>query len=169
MRQLILFMLFLCITACSFHLRGSVPLAPPLHHVYIKTKDPYGQLTRNLRDYLKISHIYIAESPSDATTILDILDERESERLLSVSGTQLTRQYSLILTVIFQVTNRQGKVLVPPLVASEARTLTVAVNQILGSNNEADMLYQQMRQAIVYDMMNKLSSQHTTSLLMDKP
>src|SRR3990167_9659458 len=98
MRRILLGITLLCLllTGCGFHLRGSMPLSPPLHNLYLKTKDPYGPLARNLRDYFKYSHVPLASSPETASAVLDILNVTESQELLNVSGTQLTRQYNLV-------------------------------------------------------------------------
>ena len=99
---------------CGFHLRGQEPLAPPLKKIYLQTDDPYGQLARNLRQYLKYSGAELTDSPKTAETVLVILREYNTEQLLSIGGTQQTRQYNITLTVNFEVTDPQGRTLVPP-------------------------------------------------------
>lgn len=164
---LIFFSLFVCLTlsSCGFHLRGPVPLAPPLKQLYLKTEDPYGQLTRNIKQYLKLSGVYLANTPQEAETVLVILREFNSEQLLSIGGTQQTRQYNITLTVNFEVTTPDGKILVSPQSCSETRALTIQSNQILGGSNEENNLYQQMRRAIVYDIMSRLSSKEVSTLV----
>lgn len=157
-----------CLTSCGFQLRGSTPLSPALQELYIKTADPYGELTRYLREYLRMSGVHLAATPQEATTLLVILNEQQSQQLLSVSGTQQTRQYNLFLVVTFMVTDPKGVVLVPPQAVSEVRTLTTVSDQILGGSNEQTTLYQQMRQAIVYDIMNRLGSRDVSFLLMER-
>lgn len=162
-------MCLISLTACGFQLRGTIPLAPPLQNIYLKTSDPYGQLSKNLRQYLKMSGIHLADSPANAKTILAILKEDQTQQLVSVGGTQQTRQYNLILNVTFQVTDPQNNTLVGPQTVSETRTLTLQSNQILAGSNEAENLYQQMRRAIIFDIMNYLSSEQTTNKLQPTP
>lgn len=169
MKKLFLIFLILCISSCGFKPRGSMPLAPPLYHLYLETPDPYGQLTRNLRQFLKMSGVLLAESPQEATSILTILSENTNNQLLGINGTQQTRQYNLILTVTFQVSNTNNRVLVTPQTITETRALTITNDQILASNNEAMSLYNQMRQVIVYDMMSRLSSEDITAQLTAEP
>jgi LPS-assembly lipoprotein len=165
MRQFFFFLTLLCLTSCGFHLRGNVSLAPPLHKLYIQTNDPYGQLTRYLQQYFKTSDVELVSTPEAASTILSILSETETRNLMSIDITQLTRQYNLILTVSYEITTPQGKTLVPRQTVSETRTIPIKSNQILAGSNEETTLYEQMRQAIVYDIVNQLSSNITTSLL----
>lgn len=158
----------LALSSCGFQLRGSQPLNPSFQEIYIKTADPYGQLTRNLREYLKMSGAHVTDSPQDANTILDILSEAKNQVLLSVSSTQQTRQYNLMLIVSFEITNAKGVVLVPPQTLTESRTFTTVSDQILGGTNEQNTLYLQMQQAIVYDIMNRLESRDIATMLAIK-
>lgn len=166
MRHVLWCVMLLLLSGCGFQLRGSTPLSPPLQQVYIKTADPYGQLARNLRDYLQASGANITDTPQQATTVLEILSDDETQQLLSVSGTQQTRQYNLILSVKFAVANAKGTIVVPEQVLTETRAFTTTSDQILGGTNEQSTLYQQMRQAIVYDIMNRLNSREITTILM---
>ena len=50
---------------------------------------------------------------------------------------------------------------------TETRALTIQADQILASSNEANNLYQQMRQAIVYDIMSRIASHDVTALITD--
>jgi len=169
MRAIIFVILIFSLTSCGFHPRGKIPLAEPLHYLYLKTPDPYGQLTRNLRVFLKISGVHVTASPQAADSILSILSESTQEQLIGINGTQDTRQYNLILTVIYTVLNKNQQVIVFPQTATETRTLTIKAGQMLAGSSEAKMLYQQMRQAIVYDILNRLSSKDVTKMLLAKP
>jgi LPS-assembly lipoprotein len=165
LRPILLFISFLCLAGCGFHLRGEVNLAPSLHNLYIKTADPYGQLAKNLRQYFKQSGINVTDNAKEAITIFDILSEQESQQTLSISGTQLTRQYNLALTVIFQVSDQSGKTIIPPQIVTESRAITIQANQILAGSNELTNLYQQMRRAIVFKIINRLASRDITARL----
>jgi LPS-assembly lipoprotein len=145
-------------SACGFHFQGEKQLAAPLHRLYLQALDPYGQLARSLKQYLKMSHVHLVSSPREASTILVIMSDETSQELLSVSGTQQTRQYTLKVTVTFEVTDPSGLTLVPPQTLSESRTITIQSNQVLGSSNEANLFYQQMRRTLAYNILNRLAS-----------
>ena len=169
LRSIVALFLFICLTACGFKLRGELPLAPPLHNLYLQTADPYGELARNLKLYLKSSGVHLTDTANTASTVFVIQKEETSQQLLSVGGTQQTRQYNLILAVTFEITTPQGVVLVPSQLLSQSRTIPIQSNQILGGSNEANNLYSQMRQSIVYDIMSRIASQDVTKLVMKKP
>jgi len=166
---LLCFVILISLSSCGFRPRGQTPLPPSLYHLYLQTPDPYGPLAHNIQQYLKSSGVHLADSPQHADSVLVILTENKYEQLLSVGGTQQTRQYNLILTVTFQITTPDGRALIPPQASSETRTIPIQANQVLGGSNEANNLYRQMRQAIVYDIMNRLASQNIATQLMKKP
>jgi LPS-assembly lipoprotein len=160
------FLLTALLTGCGFHPRGNMQLAPPLKNLYLESHEPYSELSRNIKEYLKNSHVTLAASPSDAPSILEIIQESNSQQLLSVGGTQQTRQYNLNLSVTFQVTTPKGLVLIPAQTVTESQPLTLQADQILGGSNEQNTLYRQMRRAIVYTIMTRLSSQAATTKIM---
>lgn len=165
--RLLLFILSCSLlSSCYLHFQGQKNLAPPLHKLYVQTPDPYGLLERNLKQLLKASHVTLTATPQEATTILNVLQDTNSSHLLSVSGTQQTRQYSLVVTVLFEVTDNKGAVLVPAQPLSESRTITEQSNQILGSSNEANLFYQQMRRSLAHAIINRLASKQVTNLLV---
>lgn len=148
---------------CGFHLRGEMPLAPPLHSLYIQSVDPYGVLTRNLEQSLKMSHVQLTESADKAKTVLVILRDDTSQALLSVGATQQTRQYKLTAVVTFEVTDASGRIIIPPQELADSRVITVQSNQILGSSNEANLYFQQMQRGLATAIMYRLSSHQITS------
>jgi LPS-assembly lipoprotein len=154
--------LTMLITACGFHLQGEAKLAPQLNRMYLQTSDPYGHLARSLQQYLKLSHVQLVASPAQASTILSILHDDTSQELLSVSGTQQTRQYTLKVTVVFEITTPKGQTILGPQTLTESRTITIQANQILGSTNEATLFYQQMRRTLAYAIMNRIASREVT-------
>jgi LPS-assembly lipoprotein len=160
--------IFFIMSGCGFHPRTSPTLALPLQKLYLQIADPYGDLARNIRLYLKMSGVHITDKPDEATSILDIMSETTSQQLLNMSGTQATRQYNLILTVSYQVTDSHGNIVVSPQIVTETRPLTINASQMLSGSNQTVSLYHQMRQAIVYDIMSRLASREMTVLLKHK-
>lgn len=147
---------------CGFHLRGEMPLAEPLHSVYVQSVDPYGVLTRNLEQSLKMSHVALAASPNQAKTIIVISRDETSQALLSVGATQQTRQYKLTAVVDFAVTDASGQQIISPQQLADSRVITVQSNQILGSSNEANLYFQQMQRGLASAIMYRLSSREIT-------
>ncbi|SRR5579883_159975 len=164
---LLIFLSTLLLTACGYHLQGQTQLAPPLQRMYLQAPDPYGTLAHSLQQALKLSHVQLVSSPQEATTLLVITRDTPSEKLQSVNGTQQTRQYELSVTVNFEIQDVHGRTLLGNQSLSESRTLTIQSNQILGSSNEATLLYQQMRRALAFAIMNRIASKEVTKIVTD--
>jgi LPS-assembly lipoprotein len=156
------FVLAFILCACGFQLQGKTRLAGPLHRVYIQASDKYGHLVRYLEQYLKMSDAIVVNTPAEASTIFSIMKDEATQELISVSSTQQTRQYNLKVTVIFQITDNKGRILVSPQTISENRVITVQASQILGSDNQTNMIYQQMRRMIAYAIMVRIASNQVT-------
>lgn len=161
----ILLCLSLLLTSCGFRLQGEKHLAPQLHRLYLKTPDPYGQLARSLQQYFKLSGVQVVSSPTEATAILVIMKDDPSQLLLSVSGTQQTRQYTLTVTAVFEITDTRGMIMVGPQTLTESRTITIQSNQVLGSSNEANLFYQQIRRSLAYTILNRIASREITQMV----
>ena len=157
----------LLLASCGFHLQGEMPLAPPLKRLYLQTPDPYGYLSKSLKQYLKMSHVTLVDNPDKADSILAITNDYASQVFLSVSGTQQTRQYNLVVTVVFEITDNKGRVIVPPQTLAETKPVTIQSNQVLGSSNEVTLYYQQMRRTLAYAIMNRIASKEITRLIVD--
>jgi LPS-assembly lipoprotein len=153
------------LSACGFHLRGEMPLAQPLHSMYIQSIDPYGTLVKELEQSLKMSGVKLTMNASEAETILVILHDDTGQDLLSVGGTQQTRQYRLRVNVMFEVNDAHGRNIVPPQGLVESRVITVQSNQILGSSNEANLYFMQMRRTLASAIMHRISSHDITSMV----
>jgi len=147
------------LTGCGFHLQGQAQLPPQLHRLYFKTSDPYGYLSRTLKESFKLSNVILVNSPDEAQTVFEILSDTTTQNFVTVGGSQQTRQYNLIVNVVYQVTDPKGRVLLGPETLSETRSLVLQSNQVLGASNEATSYYQQMRRSIAYSIMNRLASQ----------
>lgn len=168
MKKVTLFFYFAAcffLTSCGFHLQGNLVLAPPMHRLYIQSPDPYSYLIRKIDEYLRISKVLRVSSPDQADVILTIISDDATQELLTVNGTNQTRQYNLQVIVTFMLSKADGAIILGPQTLSETRPLTVQANQILGSNNEANLFYQQMRRTIAYGIMNRISSREVTNLV----
>lgn len=153
--------------SCGFHLQGQVLLAPPLHRLYLQTPDPYGQLSRNLQQNLKLSGVTLVPTQAEADTTLTILQDNTSQTLLGVNGTQQTRQFLLSVIVSFQISDAKGLIILPPQILREDRVITVQSNLILGSSNEANLYYSQMRRTLAFAITNRLASREVTKKIID--
>ena len=154
------------LSGCGFHLQGKTHLAPPFKRIYLQTNNPYGYLARYLRESLKLSNVELASSPCDATIILIIQRDENLQQLITVNSTTQTRQYNLQVLVAFALLDKHGYVLLPTQQLSESRVMTIQSNQILGSSNESNLYFQQMRRTLANAIMNRIGSREVSNLVM---
>lgn len=151
------------LVSCGFQPRGEQPLAKDLHTMHLRTSDPYGVLAKNLRQSLKMSHVHLVSSAAKAQAVLWILRDSTSQEFLGVSGTQQIRQYKLIATVVFQLTDKHGNPIIAPQTLQDTRNITVQSNQILGSSNEANLYFKQMQRGLASAIMYRIASVEITN------
>jgi LPS-assembly lipoprotein len=168
MRQLFMLLLLVCLTGCGFRLRGSgsiSPLSPKLKKIYIHSTTPYSALQKELKSYLTSMGAMIMPNKKSASVTLDLISEQKTQSLLSVSGSQNTREYQLKYTVAFQLIYPNGNVIVPPQSAVQLRTITIESSQLLGNTAEMQTLYQEMQHDVIAGMIDRLSSNNVRHLL----
>jgi LPS-assembly lipoprotein len=164
-RFIFIISLFALLSACGFHLQGQKEFPAALQSIYIQTPDRYSYLVHVLKQYFKMSHVKVVDTIDEARSIMVILRDDTAQQLLGVSGTQQTRQYNLKVYVTFEITDRNGRVLLPAQAFDDSRTITIQSNQILGTSNEALLYYQQIRRSLVTKIMDKLSSKEVSEQL----
>lgn len=167
MKKFSIFLTFFLV-ACGFHLRGNVPLPKELSPMYIDTKTPYDPLVQAIEETLTASHITLTDSPKAANTSLRIIDIQSIENLVSVSASTNTRQYSLTKVLYLELTGKKGKIIIPESALRSSNPLTVDSNQVLNASSQKQILTDEMQQALVQQLMMKLSSRDTKKELMSQ-
>lgn len=159
MNRFLFIILILVLNSCSFQPRGHTQLSPYLHKLYLTSNNPNSQFYRYLRESLQMSGIQLNEKASDSNLVLTILNETLHQQLLSIGTNNQTRQYNVSLTISYSLSTHKGINILGPEQLTETRSVTIQSNQILGDNNEVSALYQQMRLAIAFDLIDRLASE----------
>lgn len=89
---------------CGFHLRGVTQLPAELQTIIVDSSDPYGPLTRLIKDELHNSGITISdEASSTKIPSLRIIGIQESQNTASIYRDGITAEYQLVMTVDAQL------------------------------------------------------------------
>jgi len=147
------------LTACGFKLRGDVELPPILQETYIESENPFTGMARALRVELEASGARIVESGEQATAVLKIVNEKSENRILSVGSTGKASEYELFDEVTFQLTDRNGKVLVKQQKLRIIRDLVFDENQLLGKVSESEQLHAQMRRSLARQIFTRINTE----------
>lgn len=146
------------LSACGFHLRGMMDMPPWLNQVHIIVENANHDLLTQLSEQLRAYHIQIAAEPTAAHYWLIIEQDNLQQRLASISSSTTPRQYQLSYKVRFKLQRAHGEELLPPTTVTVIRQLTINSNRILGSNDEATKIAQEMRHDAAIQIMNRLGA-----------
>jgi len=147
----------MALTGCGFHLRGSVDVPTWLNQVAVINENAHRDLKPLLIEALTSYHISVDPSPKKANYILIIENDSIKEQMTSVSSTTTSRQYQLIYQVFFKLITASGVEIIPHAQVTVIRQLTVNYNQILGSNQEGELLKSEMRNDAVTQILFRIS------------
>ncbi|HHI93518.1 MAG TPA: hypothetical protein ENK04_08410 [Gammaproteobacteria bacterium] len=157
MRYLLLFTL-LSLTACGFHLRGSVQLPPALAEMALRDASPATDILPELRRALKNENIRLSET---APLVLQLKAEQYGKRVLSVDSSGRAQEYGLSYTVRFllkkeAIQGEDGAVWLTEQAVTESRDLRFDANAVLGTASEEGLLKAEMRRDAVLQILRRL-------------
>ena len=146
----------LLLSGCGFRLRG--PQALDFATVHINTPAE-TELGAQLRRLIATSGTTTAiENAEQADARLQILSNNRGREILSLTGAGKVREYQLTQTLRFQLLDKTGTPLIPPTNLSARREYTFDDSQVLGKEQEENLLYRDMQADLVQQMMRRLAA-----------
>ncbi len=168
MRYLLTFTLLLSLSACGFHLRGSVQLPPELTEMALRDANPATDILPELRRALKNKNIHINET---APLVLQLKAEQYGKRVLSVDSSGRAQEYGLSYTVRFLLKRKamqdeNDTMWLTEQTVTESRDLRFDANAVLGVASEEALLKTEMRRDAVVQILRRLQKAkiHTPTL-----
>lgn len=155
MKNLVL-ILALLLASCGFHLRGEAPM--PFGQVAI-TPEKSG-LGLALKRALQTGGRVEVVAAGPRVYRLEILKELIDRVILSLDAAGQVREYQLQYKVAFRLKNPEGDVVIPMSELKLSRIMSYDNTQILAKTSEADLLYRNMRDDAVNQIMRRLSAYH---------
>lgn len=153
MRQLFTLLLLISLTACGFHLRGSVQLPPALAAINVQDAKPATDIAPTLRNALKNAGTQISDS---ASMVLQLKAEQYGKRVLSVDSSGRAQEYGLSYTVRFSLKGDKGAVWLAEESVTQTRDLRFDANAVLGTGSEESQLKAEMRRDAVSQILRRL-------------
>ena len=149
--------LVLSLSGCGFHLQGRSALPPQFKLSYVDAHDRQSDFVQGLRNALLVSGVELTEDTKAATATVHVLDDKHTQRILSVSPDNLPREYELTYTVRFSVTAGDKELLSPQEVET-TREYSFVVSELLAKENEEAILQAALAHDLVDAVMRRLSS-----------
>ncbi len=148
MKNALLAIVLIMLTACGFHPRGSFVLPEQIRAMTVSIVDPNSPLGDGLRTSLRRSGVDVVDTASadnTDTAALKVLAETWALRPLSVDALVAVREYETRYTVQFEVNAADGKKLLEPQTIELSRDYVYDVNESFGNPGEQEIIQEELR------------------------
>lgn len=141
------------LTACGFHLRQPSPIAFKTIHIKGTTL-----INKALKKALLEQGVKVVTEPEDAELQLELLKEENEQRILSLSGTGVVREYELYYRVQYRTKMAGEAIWTLPLIMEGRRDYTYNDANLLAKQSEQKLLTESMQTDVLNGIMRRLSA-----------
>ena len=154
----LLVVLSVLIQSCGFKLRGNVMVDPRFYPIYIQVESNVIELVEPLKIALERQNVILVDSPSQARTIIRLVTEQFTRRVLTVSNQGKVQEYALNYYVDFDVMGDSGKVLLEITRLEIERDLRFDDSEVLAKSTEEATIHQHMLEDSVQQLLRRMQS-----------
>lgn len=151
MKKTGILLLCLLLTACGYHLRGSISMPESLKNLYIFNAS--SALQSQLGEVIKSSKGHLAGSPGEAGLVIKILNEEMKTRVLSIGSTGKSNESELNYFLQFQFYDNQENQIMEEQRIEIAREYFNDQTAVLAKSNEEEMLRKEIYKQAVRMLM----------------
>lgn len=105
----------------------------------------------------------VVEDAAQAEARLQILSNSRGREILSLTGAGKVREYQLTQRLRFQLLDKTGAPLIAPTSLTARREYTFDDSQVLGKEQEENLLYRDMQNDLVQQLMRRLAAANRSS------
>ena len=144
--------LCLLLASCGFHLRGQAAL--PFETMYVSGSPGFRTLlTRAVRAG---SNTRIVDNQKEAQVTVQVVGEQNDRVILSLSGSGRVREIQLRYRISYRLTDNDSREILPTTEVQLKRDLTYSDTDVLGKEQEEQLLIRDMRNDAVQQVVRRL-------------
>jgi LPS-assembly lipoprotein len=157
-KNLIIALLSFSMLACGYKMRKAIELPEELKSMYVQGAS--GALRKEIKRVLKSSDGKLVKSADEAGMIINILEEDLRRNVLSLSNTGKATEYELYYTLVFELLDAEGKVVL--------RRQTIEISRdyfndqsgetVLGKASEEAVIREEMYKKVVRSVVDRARS-----------
>lgn len=148
--------LCLLLPACGFHLRGQATL--PFENLYVNASAGSAFAAQLKRAIVAGTNAHLSNRAEDAQAVFQLVRETNEKQILSLGADGRVREYQLRYRVAFRLQNNQGQDWIPQTEIVLKRDITFNDTQVLSKESEEALLYKDMQNDAVQQVMRHLSA-----------
>lgn len=145
----------LLLSACGFHLRGSLKEVGHLPLIYIHTERG-SHIGVDVTQTFRQAGVELTDDRSQAEWVLTLSDEKEERRVLSVDSSGKVQEYELHYGLIYQLDDNNGGQLIAPQELGLVRDYSFSGTDVLAKDDEETLLYRGMREQAAQMILTRL-------------
>lgn len=165
--QSFLLLALLSLTACGFSLRGSDVLSAKYDTIQLNVEDRNSDFSRLVQRSLEVAGVRVEmvalESSSQDSPVLVVSNEQIISRPVSVNPRARAAQYEMRLSINIALGNVDGYLISPENLLVE-RTYFEDIANISGSQEEVEIIAEEMRRELVNQLMRRLEAVEMTDI-----
>ena len=150
----VLLIVALSLAACGFQLRGAANL--PFESLYVDGRANPALAAEIGLAIRSGTQTRLTDKAADAQAVLQVQGASQEKRILSLSGAGRVREYELIYRVSFRLQDRDGRDLISRQPIELRRDMTYDDTQIIAKEQEEALLYRDMQNYAVAQLMRRL-------------
>ncbi|NLC23555.1 LPS assembly lipoprotein LptE [Oxalobacter vibrioformis] len=157
----------LMLSACGFALRGTGgDFRLPFETLYINVPNT-EYFGATLKRQIESTGTKVIKDRKLADASLEILERSRDRETLSLSTAGRVREYALFYTFRFQVKDKENHILLDPVEIRLRRTLTYSESQAYAKDKEEEMLYEDMENDVMLQLIRRLANIEVPDLTDD--
>lgn len=149
--------LAITMSACGWHLRGSLMPELAIESIFISSSDEYAELPTLLTRQLTTQNISMAKQVNSAQYQLTLNKEVTTRRVVGVGGDALANAYELTLAVSYQIQNANAEQLGSMNTAQATRSYNYNASNPSSAQQEEGILKTEMRRDLTQQILRRMS------------